>query len=294
MSNVIPFQFESQAVRVQVDPAGEPWFNANDVCSTLGFGNPYQAVKSHVDTDDLQKLEGIDNLGRTQHVNHINESGLYALIMGSTKPEAKRFKHWVTSEVLPSLRREGHYQMGAANPSPISGLDVVAIAMNLDKTIRRVRSKRSAGVVAASLDVIEAQTGIGLDPYRKVLADPAFTARIPKRPAHEETVGGGKRTLPHDPGCKYNPTELGKVVGVSAADMNKLMERAGLQRRSNERLRRWELTPNGQRYAEVVSFTRNGLTGCQILWGAEVLFEIGASDSAESGSAELLDLFARH
>ena len=105
MSAIIPFQFEAHAVRVQVDELGLPWFNATDVCDALEMGNPSQAIKSHVDADDLQKLEVIDNLGRTQRANHINESGLYALILGSTKDAAKRFKRWVTSEVLPAIRR---------------------------------------------------------------------------------------------------------------------------------------------------------------------------------------------
>jgi hypothetical protein len=56
------------------------WFNANDVCEALELGNPSQAIKSHVDADDLQKLEVIDNLGRKQRANHVNESGAYALI----------------------------------------------------------------------------------------------------------------------------------------------------------------------------------------------------------------------
>ena len=56
-------------------------------------------IKSHVDLDDLQKLEVIDNLGRTQCVNHVNESGLYALILGSAKPAAKRFEKWIASKI---------------------------------------------------------------------------------------------------------------------------------------------------------------------------------------------------
>jgi len=109
MGAIIPFQFEAHAVRVQVDGAGLPWFNANDVCDALEMGNPSQAIKSHVDGDDLQKLEVTDNLGRTQRANHVNESGLYALILGSTKDAAKRFKRWVTGEVLPAIRKAGSY-----------------------------------------------------------------------------------------------------------------------------------------------------------------------------------------
>jgi prophage antirepressor-like protein len=112
MSAIIPFSFESHAVRVQVDVAGLPWFNVGDICSVLEFGNPRQAIESHVDSDDVQKLDAIDNLGRTQRANHVNESGLYALILGSTKESAKRFKRWVTSEVLPAIRKSGTYSGG--------------------------------------------------------------------------------------------------------------------------------------------------------------------------------------
>ena len=82
------FNFGSASIRAQVDAVGVPWFNANEVCDALEMGNPSQAIKSHVDADDLQKLEVIDNLGRTQQTNHVNESGLYALIFGSRKESA--------------------------------------------------------------------------------------------------------------------------------------------------------------------------------------------------------------
>ena len=118
MSAIIPFQFDAHAVRVQVDDLGLPWFNANDVCSALEFANPHKAVADHVDADDLTKREVIDTLGRQQRANFINESGLYTLILGSTKEAAKRFKRWVTSEVLPAIRKTGSY----AAPSALAGL----------------------------------------------------------------------------------------------------------------------------------------------------------------------------
>lgn len=90
---------------------GEPYFNANEVANTLEFGNPHQAIATHVDKDDIQKLEVIDNLGRTQLANFLNESGLYALTFGSKKETAKKFKKWVTSEVLPSIRKTGSYSI---------------------------------------------------------------------------------------------------------------------------------------------------------------------------------------
>lgn len=107
--SVNPLQFEGRALRCQVDESGAPWFNANDVCEALELGNARQALESHVDADDVQKLDTIDSLGRTQQANHVNESGLYTLIFGSKKSKAKAFKRWVTSEVLPTIRKTGAY-----------------------------------------------------------------------------------------------------------------------------------------------------------------------------------------
>ena len=108
MNNMQVFDFKENPVRI-INENNEPWFHAGDVCGTLGYGNPRQAVESHVDEDDVQRLDTIDALGRTQQVNFVNESGVYALIFGSTKPEAKAFKRWVTHDILPALRKDGHY-----------------------------------------------------------------------------------------------------------------------------------------------------------------------------------------
>ena len=108
MNNMQVFDFKENPVRI-INENNEPWFHAGDVCGALGYGNPRQAVESHVDEDDVQRLDTIDALGRTQQVNFVNESGVYALIFGSTKPEAKAFKRWVTHDILPALRKDGHY-----------------------------------------------------------------------------------------------------------------------------------------------------------------------------------------
>ena len=111
------FNFGSASIRAQVDAAGMPWFNANDVCAALELVNPHDALAKHVDEDDLAKREVTDNLGRKQLTNHVNEPGLYALIFGSRKESAKRFKRWVTSEVLPAIRKNGYYVANATNPA---------------------------------------------------------------------------------------------------------------------------------------------------------------------------------
>lgn len=118
------FSFENSKVRTLGTP-DLPLFVAIDVASALGFQKPSNAVSQHVDTEDLIKQEITDKLGRAQTVNCVNESGLYALIFGSKLESAKRFKRWVTSEVLPAIRRNGQYN--AACPTTITPAEQLQI-----------------------------------------------------------------------------------------------------------------------------------------------------------------------
>lgn len=92
------------------DKNGEPWFVGRDVCNILGYAKPENAVASHVDEDDKTTtlIQGTGSNYKSK-VILINESGLYSLILSSKLPNAKRFKHWVTSEILPSIRKHGMY-----------------------------------------------------------------------------------------------------------------------------------------------------------------------------------------
>lgn len=95
------FNFHGQDVRtLTID--NEPWFVGKDVADILGYAKPLDAISRHVDEDDSVKYGLTDNLGRTQNTIIINESGLYSLILSSKLPQAKEFKRWVTSEVLPA------------------------------------------------------------------------------------------------------------------------------------------------------------------------------------------------
>ena len=93
---------------IEID--GEPWFVGKDVATVLGYSNPRKALADHVDDED--RMDGVtirDSIGRNQNPILINESGLYSLILSSKLPSAKQFKRWVTSEVLPSIRKTGGY-----------------------------------------------------------------------------------------------------------------------------------------------------------------------------------------
>lgn len=93
-----------------VDQNGEPWFVGKDVAAALGYSNHRKALIDHVDEQD-KGVTKCDTLGGSQEVTVINESGLYSLIFGSKLESAVRFKRWVTSEVLPALRKTGSYMM---------------------------------------------------------------------------------------------------------------------------------------------------------------------------------------
>lgn len=101
------FEYEDDRPFRITDINGEPWFVLTDVCRELDIGNPSQAAKS-LDDDEKGIITG-DTLGGAQKMTVISESGLYSLILRSRKPEAKRFKKWVTKEVLPSIRKTGGY-----------------------------------------------------------------------------------------------------------------------------------------------------------------------------------------
>jgi len=108
----------------------DPWFVGKDIAERLGYSNTKDALRKHVDSED--KIMGsqnatpsiTDNLGRKQFPAFINESGVYSLILGSKLESAKKFKRWVTSEVLPSLRKTGTYTVVTAQPSVTSSIIV--------------------------------------------------------------------------------------------------------------------------------------------------------------------------
>lgn len=103
-----PFDFHGAQVRALTDENGEPWFVAKDVCAVLGYANPSKAINDHVDDEDKLNNETLSSIGQRGGWL-VNESGLYSLIITSKMPNAKAFKRWVTSEVLPSIRRHGVY-----------------------------------------------------------------------------------------------------------------------------------------------------------------------------------------
>ena len=97
---------------------GEPYFVGKDVATILGYAKPLNALATHVDEDDSLKQGLTDSMGRIQETIIINESGLYSLILSSKLPTAKKFKRWVTAEVLPTIRKHGSYNTDYSGLSP--------------------------------------------------------------------------------------------------------------------------------------------------------------------------------
>ena len=131
---------------------GEPHFVAKDVAEILGYSNPRDAINKHVDEED-KGVAKCDTLGGKQELTVINESGLYSLILSSKMPNAKRFKRWVTSEVLPTIRRHGLYAMDEVLANP----DILINALLELKAERERNANLQAVVAVQSQQMIEMQ-----------------------------------------------------------------------------------------------------------------------------------------
>ncbi|QHZ50666.1 phage antirepressor [Paenibacillus larvae] len=136
MNQLQVFNFTGKDVRVIMKDA-HPWWIAKDVCDVLEIANPSDALK-RLDDDERSRF----NLGRQGETNIINEAGLYALILGSRKPESKKFKRWVTHEVLPAIRKTGMYATDELLDNP----DLLIQAATKLKEEREVRRQLEAQV----------------------------------------------------------------------------------------------------------------------------------------------------
>lgn len=203
-NNIVAFNYNYKEHQVRaIEKNGEPWFVGKDVAKILGYGNTKDALLNHVDEEDrviLQKSENttfeIPNRGMTI----INESGLYSLILSSKLPTAKEFKHWVTSEVLPSIRKTGEYKI---TPAQQNRLDIM---------------ERNSRAREASLWLrISAQ--VKSDTYRQVCASYASTVL-----AGREVIPLPQTTQHH-----YSATEIGQMFGVSKQAIGNLANTYGMK-----------------------------------------------------------------
>lgn len=196
-TRIVPFLFENESTVRCLTIDDEPWFVGKDVAKTLGYKDTVNALKCHVETEDKRgwrfatPYETEDRRGYrfgtpsgTQEMTIINESGLYSLIFGSKLDSAKRFKRWVTAEVLPSLRKNGTYAMpGAVQDSNTSLSDIA-------NSLQQIASSFAA-----------------------------ITSLITNQPAKTQTVQA-KASLP--PRETISITEIAKILNVSPHTIGKL------------------------------------------------------------------------
>ena len=138
MNNIQVFKHEMFGeIRTMTNEKGETFFVGKDVATALGYSQADKAIMRHTDEDDRMKRTVIDKMGREQEAHVINESGLYSLILSSKLPQAKAFKHWVTSEVLPQIRKTGGYiPTKDAEGRLLTDLEIVCLALKIQqKTI---------------------------------------------------------------------------------------------------------------------------------------------------------------
>ena len=178
---------------------GEPFFIGKDVAEILGYSNTRDALAKHVDDEDKNTVAIRDGIQGNPNLTIINESGVYALIFGSKLPKAKQFKRWVTSEVLPSIRKTGSYNTIPKDRSEFKEQELKARMLNA-----RVRESNQYLKIAAQIDIPE---------YRYIL-----------QAKSAEALNGGVPVLPLQEVERktYSATEIGAMFGVSANKIGKL------------------------------------------------------------------------
>ena len=219
MNNLQLFQNEQFGPIRTVMVDGDPWFVAKDVCEALDITNSRDAV-ARLD-DDEKGVVSTDTLGGTQELSAVNEPGLYTLILGSRKPEAKAFRRWITHEVLPALRRTGRYAAPGSVTQSVSELRAAMDAMQ--DMLDELREK--------------------IPPHSSVDRALAAQAQGKLSPRHFAGRGHARRLLDHD--------EISRRITVhlitSDTTVEEMAEEMGVDKRSVFRWRSGENAPGGER-----------------------------------------------
>ena len=192
-----------------VEVAGEPWLVGKDVALALGYSDTSDALKKHVDPEDKLTRCFADS-GQNREMYIINESGLYSLVLSSKLPGAKKFKRWVTSEVLPSIRKTGHY---TAKP-------MTEYQQMMAETRRRNARVQSARILTQLAKQYHGTT------YEQVL----------NAHATKELTGEYLLPLPQLEAKTYSAEEIGKILGISS---NKVGTLANQNELKNDEYGQW-------------------------------------------------------
>lgn len=243
MSNLSIFQFESHAVRTVIIE-GEPWFVGKDVATVLGYSDPSTAIRSHCRGAAI--LHPIsDAIGRKQEVRILSEPDMLRLVINCSLPAATTFEAWVFEEVLPSIRKTGKYS------APQVAVKVYAHpATQALQAYLEVAELFGIPLHLAQVEAVkEVRLTLGVD-YSKVLAI---------APAQQNTL------LEEE---ALEPTELGKLLGLTAVKLNLCLVNAGLQVKD---LEGWAPTEAGKPYASRHQWVKGNKSGYNLKWKRSVL-----------------------
>lgn len=238
-----------------IEKDGMTWFVGKDVAEKLGYQNGSRDINRHVDEEDRTKMMISDGTQMKETIV-INESGLYSLVMSSKLPNAKAFKHWVTSEVLPSIYKTGSYQTPKVKlektpryQTRLIATSVRDIGATANEMVKIFGCKKSMALTIA-VPMIGKIYGYDSSP---------FLALIP----------------PEDNPATLTASDVAREIGFlyktgkpDAAKVNKLLAHADLQEKKGKE---WRLTEEGKAYGEAKPYTSNGHSGYQILWTPDVV-----------------------
>ena len=243
MPNLINFDYNTNVIRTQVTEDGEPLFCLADICKVLEISDPSNTarqVKEEFGCPVLNTGHVTDSLGRDQEASFITEPQLYFVLMRSRSENARPFRQWVVNDVLPSIRKTGHYE---AKPT-VSTNEALSMARQIYEAAGLVGNQ-----LALAMDkMYQAKTG------ESALA-----------------LGGVQLVRPQQKQLS-TPTEIGKPLGLSAIKVNKMLEARGLQVKVSGQ---WEPTDAGLQAGATVLDTgkkhSSGVPVTQLKWPADIL-----------------------
>ena len=233
---------------------GVPWFVGKDLADCLGYTNPQKAIRDHVDEEDRRGEQIVHPQGGTQETVVVNESGMYSLALSSKLSTAKAFKRWITSEVLPSIRKTVSYtvnmQIPKVTPNPKYRSRMIGTAIrDIGKTadsLEKVFGVRHSMALNSATDLIGKAYGFDVEPVKKLIP-------------------------PEESPDSLNPAKIGaELGGVSANKVNKWLEKLGFQFKIGGD---WKLTDKGKEYGSAMPYTNNhnGHSGYRVMWSEKVI-----------------------
>lgn len=219
MNDLTVFRFEGTREVRTVVRDGEPWFVAKDICDILGIQNTSDAVRN-LDDDELVSEKAISG-GQVREMLCVSESGLYALVMRSNKPQAKAFRKWVTSEVLPTIRKTGQYTVTATNmiseeftSRAFAALRSIAVTAGLEGNAATVSAdnamKRIHNISPLNLLQIELKT----PDQQKLLTPTQIAERLKLSGPREANLILAAKGFQIKEGKQWLPTDTGKPFAV--------------------------------------------------------------------------------